>query len=73
MDFTDSFKKEHSLKQCYSRYGGFWVYPDMLDFCYLVNPYFNRSKIIDELKDNFRILVSQYPAGMDVNSKLSSK
>ena len=73
MDFTDSFKKEHSLKQCYSRYGGFWVYPDMLDFCYLVNPYFNRSKIIDELEDNFRILVSQYPAGMAVNSKLASE
>ena len=33
-----------SLKQYYSRYGGFWVYPDMLDYCYLVNPYFNRSK-----------------------------
>ena len=35
------------LKQYYSRYGGFWVYQDMLDYCYLVNPYFNRSKIID--------------------------
>ena len=23
-----------------SRYGGYWRYPHMLDFCYLVNPYF---------------------------------
>lgn len=65
-------KDEQFLKQYYSRYGGFWVYPDMLDYCYLVNPYFNRSKIIDEMQANFRILVSEYPAGMGVNSKLAS-
>lgn len=63
---------EKVLKQYYSRYGGFWVYPDMLDYCYLVNPYFNRSKIIDEMESNFRMLVSEYPAGMNVNSKLAS-
>ena len=61
------------LKQYYSRYGGFWVYPDMLDYCYLVNPYFNRSKIIEEMQENFRMLVSEYPAGMAVNSQLASE
>lgn len=61
------------LKQFYSRYGGFWVYPDLLDYCYLVNPYFNRSKIIDEMEANFRMLVSEYPAGMGVNSQLASE
>lgn len=61
------------LKEYYSRYGGFWIYPDMLDYCYLVNPYFNRSKIIDEMESNFRVLVSEYPAGMGVNSKLASE
>lgn len=64
---------EKLLKQYYNRYGGFWVYPDMLDYCYLVNPYFNRSKIIDEMETNFRTLVSEYPAGMNVNSKLASE
>lgn len=59
------------LKKYYSRYGGFWVYPEMLDYCYLVNPYFNRSKIIDEMQANFRTLVSEYPAGMGVNSRLA--
>lgn len=61
------------LKKYYSRYGGFWEYPNMLDYCYLVNPYFNRSKIIDEIESNFRTLVSEYPAGMGINSKLASK
>lgn len=64
---------EMLLKQYYSRYGGFWVYPELLDYCYLVNPYFNRSKIIDEMETNFRTLVSEYPAGMNVNSKLASE
>lgn len=64
---------EKILKQYYNRYGGFWVYPDMLDYCYLVNPYFNRSKIIDEMEANFRTLVSEYPAGMNVNSMLASE
>lgn len=66
-------ENELLLKQYYNRYGGFWEYPDMLDYCYLVNPYFNRSKIIDEMERNFRMLVSEYPAGMSVNSKLASE
>lgn len=61
------------LKKYYNRYGGFWIYPDMLDYCYLVNPYFTRSSIIDEMEANFRKLVSEYPAGMGVNSKLASE
>lgn len=64
---------ETLLKSYYSRYGGFWEYPEMLDFCYLVNPYFCRSKIIDEMEANFRTLISEYPAGMNVNSSLASK
>lgn len=64
---------ESLLKQYYSRYGGFWEYPDMLDFCYLVNPFFNSSKIIDEMEANFRTLVREYPAGMNVNSQLASE
>ncbi len=60
------------LKQYYSRYGGYWRFPEMLDYCYLVNPYFNQSKIIDEMKDFFHVLVAHYPSGMEVNSKLAS-
>ena len=65
--------EEDLLKKYYSRYGGFWEYPKLLDFCYLVNPYFTRSKIIGEMEVNFRTLVSEYPAGMNVNSKLASE
>lgn len=68
-----SSKDEQLLKQYYSRYGGYWRFPEMLDYCYLVNPYFNRSAIIKEMQDFFPILVSEYPSGMGVNSSLASE
>lgn len=64
---------EKLLKQYYSRYGGYWRFPDMLDYCYLVNPYFNRSGIIKEMQDFFPTLVAEYPSGMNVNSMLASE
>ena len=56
-----------------SRYGGYWRYPHMLDFCYLVNPYFPPQQMVDELKASFDILLREYPSGMRVNSLLAGK
>ena len=61
------------IRKYYGRYGGFWRFPKMLDYCYLVNPFFNESRIIDELEAYFRTLISEYPSGMKVNSLLASK
>jgi histidinol-phosphate/aromatic aminotransferase/cobyric acid decarboxylase-like protein/choline kinase len=61
------------LRKYYGRFGGFWRFPKMLDYCYLVNPYFNESRIIDEMEAYFRTLISEYPSGMKVNSLLASK
>ena len=61
------------IKLIQSRYGGYWRYPQVLDFCYLVNPYFPPQKLIDELKVNFEKLLTQYPSGMNVNSLLAAK
>ncbi len=55
------------------RYGGYWRYPKMLDFCYLVNPYFPPQKMKDEMKANFDVLLTEYPSGMRVNSLLAAK
>ena len=63
---------EQILKQFYSCYGGYWRFPDMLDYCYLVNPYFNRSGIIKEMQEFFPVLVREYPSGMSINSQLAS-
>lgn len=55
------------------RYGGYWRYPHLLDFCYLVNPYFPPQKLIDEMKASFETLLTQYPSGIDVNNLLAAK
>lgn len=61
------------LRKYYGRFGGFWRFPKMLDFCYLVNPYFPTPKLMDEMQSNFATLLSQYPSGMKVNTLLASK
>lgn len=56
-----------------NRYGGYWRYPKLLDFCYLVNPYFPPEKMKDELRACFDTLLTEYPSGMHVNSLLAAK
>ena len=55
------------------RFGGYWRYPRLLDFCYLVNPYFPPQRLMDEIKASFETLITQYPSGMGVNSLLAAK
>lgn len=67
---SDGWTKVSLLQK---RYGGYWRYPQMLDFCYLVNPYFPPQKLMDEMKASFERLLTQYPSGMGVNSLLAAK
>lgn len=69
--FTPDEDKKVKLLQ--GRYGGYWRYPKLLDFCYLVNPYFPPEKMKDELRANFDTLLTEYPSGMRVNSLLAAK
>ncbi len=65
--------EDERVKLLQGRYGGYWRYPKLLDFCYLVNPYFPPEKMKDELRANFDTLLTQYPSGMRVNSLLAAK
>lgn len=69
--FTPDEDEKVALLQ--GRYGGYWRYPKLLDFCYLVNPYFPPQKMVDEIKANFDTLLRDYPSGMRVNSLLAAK
>ena len=69
--FTPDEDEKVALLQ--GRYGGYWRYPKLLDFCYLVNPYFPPQKLVDEIKANFDKLLRDYPSGMRVNSLLAAK
>lgn len=61
------------LQQIQRRFGGYWRYPQLLDFCYLVNPYYPSRRLLDELKASFELLATQYPSGQDVNRLLAAK
>ena len=64
---------EEKIAHISGRFGGYWRYPGMLDFCYLVNPYFPPQKLMDEMKASFETLLTNYPSGMRVNSLLAAK
>ena len=55
------------------RYGGHWRFPKMLDYCYLVNPYFPTPQMKDELRASFDTLLTEYPSGMLVMQLLAGK
>jgi histidinol-phosphate/aromatic aminotransferase/cobyric acid decarboxylase-like protein/choline kinase len=64
---------EEKLSKIQGRYGGYWRYPGLVDFCYLVNPFYPNQRLLDELKGNFERLIVDYPSGMSVNSLLVAK
>lgn len=68
--FAEPEERLHKLQHSY---GGYWRYPGLLDFCYLVNPYFPQPRMIDEMVANFEPLLRNYPSGMGVNSLLAGK
>lgn len=68
------FSEDKNRFQLYhKRYGGFWRFPKLLDFCYLVNPFFPNKRMRDEIRNNFDTLLESYPSGMGVNSLLAGK
>ncbi len=65
--------EDEKLALLQGRYGGYWRYPQLLDFCYLVNPYFPPRKLVEEMQSSFEKLLTQYPSGMRVNALLAAK
>lgn len=65
--------KDERVRRLQERYGGYWRYPKLIDFCYLVNPYYPPQKMKDELRANFDTLLTEYPSGMRVNSLLAAR
>ncbi len=68
--FATRSEKLEKMQHCF---GGYWRFPKLLDFCYLVNPFYPNNKLISEMKANFTSLLTQYPSGMAVNSLTAAK
>ena len=75
LDIAESLfaEDDERLSRVQRRYGGYWRYPKMVDFCYLVNPFFPTQRMKDEMRVNFDTLLTEYPSGMEVNALLASR
>ena len=61
------------LERMQARYGGYWRFPGLLDYCYLVNPYFPPKRLVKEMTCSFRVLLTQYPSGAAIQGSLAGK
>ncbi len=76
LDIAESIftvSEDDKVAKFQGRYGGYWRYPKLLDFCYLVNPYYPPPQLMNEIKANFERLISDYPSGLAVNCLLVAK
>ena len=73
LDIAESIFTDDSYNLLCSRYGGYWRYPHLIDFCYLVNPYFPNQRLKDEIAASFDRLLTEYPSGQKVNNLLAAK
>ena len=75
LDIAESMFCEpaEQIKKLASRYGGYWRYPGLKDYTYLVNPYFPPERMRAEMKNSFDALLENYPSGQRVNALLAAK
>jgi len=75
LDIAESMfcEPKEQIKKLSSRYGGYWRYPGLKDYTYLVNPYFPTARMRAEMKNSFDELLENYPSGQRVNALLAAK
>ena len=56
-----------------NRYGGYWRFDNLIDFCYLVNPYFPSEQMFDEIHYSLEKLIQSYPSGQKTQALLAAK
>lgn len=59
-------------KELLNQYGGYWNIDNILDYNFLVNPYFPNRSIIREIKKMSKKLIVNYPSGMNRLCELAS-
>ena len=57
---------EEKLKNFQKRYGGYWRFNKLVDYCYLVNPYYPPKALLDKINYLSKELITQYPSGQKI-------
>ncbi|WP_313187762.1 aminotransferase class I/II-fold pyridoxal phosphate-dependent enzyme [Sphingobacterium siyangense] len=64
---------DNALYNYSSCFGGYWRFPNLKDFCYLVNPYFPPVGFLHELNFMSKTLLTYYPSGRKNNDFLAAR
>lgn len=64
---------EEKLTNFQKRYGGYWRFNNLLDYCYLVNPYYPTKNLLNKINHFSQTLISQYPSGQNINCICASR
>jgi histidinol-phosphate/aromatic aminotransferase/cobyric acid decarboxylase-like protein/CTP:phosphocholine cytidylyltransferase-like protein len=56
-----------------NRHGGYWRFPELRDFCYVVNPYFPPAEMVEEMRRFLEPLLRGYPSAATVQDLLAAK
>lgn len=64
---------KEKLELFHKRFGGYWRFNGIKDYCYLVNPYFPTSKMIDKMKYFYNDLLFNYPSGQRIERLCASR
>lgn len=62
-----------ALERYQRRHGGYWRFPDLKDFTYLVNPFFPPEPLLQELRASLGVIAGSYPSGREVLSIVASR
>lgn len=60
------------MKLLSQQYGGYWRFPDLKDYAYLVNPFFPPNEFVQQFQAELPQLLADYPSGMAINSDLAA-
>ena len=61
-------KPEDTIKMYQKRFGGYWRFNNIKDYCYLVNTYFPPQNMINKIMYLSKELISSYPSGLNIQN-----
>ena len=61
------------LELFHKRFGGYWRFNGIKDYCYLVNPYFPTEAMINKMKYFYDKLLFNYPSGQSIERICASR
>ena len=64
---------KEKLELFHKRFGGYWRFNGLKDYCYLVNPYFPSKQMIDKMKYFYNELLFNYPSGQRIEKICASR